>query len=49
MSFNYRTDEDAMITKIAKLVGGILVCGIVAFNSFTIIETGERSVVLRLG
>ena len=34
---------------VVKRVIPILVCGIVAFNSFTIIETGERGVVLRLG
>ena len=47
-------DEDEAISRwifhiILKRVLPILACGIVAFNSFTIIETGERGVVLRLG
>lgn len=47
-------DDDESVSRwvghiVLKRVLPILACGIVAFNSFTIIETGERGVVLRLG
>lgn len=55
MSYNYEDyDDDESVSRwvghiVLKRVLPILACGIVAFNSFTIIETGERGVVLRLG
>lgn len=46
---DFMMNNNGSLPKIAKIVSGIIIAFIAIMSSFSIIETGERGVVLRLG